>query len=86
MSGDGSDSSDDSDGKTNEKAHTVEHQITNGESVYTSYTEKNRHYELSHLKCFVRPLTKHFNKDSDSSPKWDYYMSVLQVTGTNQNY
>lgn len=32
MSGDTSDSSDDSDGKTNEKARTVEHQITNGKS------------------------------------------------------
>lgn len=32
MPGDASDSSDDSDAKTNEKACTVKHQITNGKS------------------------------------------------------
>lgn len=34
MSGDTSDSSDDSDGKTNEKACTVKHEITNGKSDF----------------------------------------------------
>lgn len=33
MSGDASDSSDDSEGKTNEKPCTVKHQITNGKSL-----------------------------------------------------
>lgn len=34
MSGDTSESSDDSDSQTNEKACTVKHQITNGKSDY----------------------------------------------------
>lgn len=38
MSGDASDSSEDSDTQTNEKACTVKHQITNGKSVILQWT------------------------------------------------
>lgn len=48
MSGDASDSSDDSEGKTNEKPCTVEHQITNGKSLF-----------FFSLFCNVFPILTH---------------------------
>lgn len=57
MPGDASDSSDDSDAKTNEKACTVKHQITNGKSnilkptFIISLEKKNKKQEPSQFLC-----------------------------------
>lgn len=53
MSGDASDSSEDSDTQTNEKACTVKHQITNGKSVIlqTTRTYMNVRYKLKMILC-----------------------------------
>lgn len=48
MPGDASDSSDDSDAKTNEKACTVKHQITNGKSDVS--------FVITHVVNTAQPL------------------------------
>lgn len=49
MSGDASDSSDDSEGKTNEKPCTVKHQITNGKTPSSQLSLSDIHVSVPEI-------------------------------------